>query len=387
LDLLLAGGVSRSDIATFDDKADKADFTNYQDLLNNFKPSTLVVSPGVPLTTPWIKSFKGKVTSEISLAIPTLTNEKIIGVTGSVGKSTTVSILGAGVKSFSPNSFVGGNLGTPLSVYAKNILQNKAKAEWLILELSSYQLENCKGLQCDFSGVTYFTPNHLERYPDIKAYYKSKSHLIDITKQKCFLNFASTELVSFFNTEKNEKIVWSNPNDFSFPNAKLLGKHNQQNLALAAHVAKAAGWPEKSFTAMTEFPGLSHRLENLGTHNGILFVNDSKATTIESVKTAVESLRPSGNIILLCGGKDKNLPWDQLRDLKDITVIFFGDVASKAKEMSGLSGEVFPKLGPAVERAKSVARTGDIVLLSPGGTSLDEFKNFEERGNYFKDLV
>lgn len=398
--LLIAGGVPKESLKTFDSSPGKADYSKDHDLLKEFSPKTLVVSPGVPLSTPWISGFKGDVTSEISLSVPVLTTEKIIGVTGSVGKSTTVSLLGAAVQSFSKTAFVGGNLGTPLAVYAAAVLtKSRAVADWLVLELSSYQLENCAGLNCDVSAITYFTPNHLERYPDIKAYYKSKSHLITLTKKKCFLNFASAELVSFFNTDKNSLISWSNPVDssldkYKLAEAALLGEHNLQNLALATHVALACDWPQSCVEAMKSFKGLSHRLENLGTINGVLYVNDSKATTIESVKTAVTSLKNKvfGNskLFLLCGGKDKNLPWDQLAELKsekNIEVLFFGDVSEKAKAMSNLDGTVYKSLKDCVLAAKAKVKSGDIVLLSPGGTSLDEFKNFEQRGDFFKELV
>ncbi len=182
--------------------------------------------------------------------------------------------------------------------------------------------------------------------------------------------------------------------DFDLEQAKLLGAHNQDNLALAVTLALKAEWPPEAIEGMKEYPGLPHRMENLGEFRGVRYVNDSKATTVESVKTAVLSLHRQmdrkKSLLVLVGGKDKNLPWENLAALKNLQklqIVFFGAVGWLAREKSGLSGEVFPTLQPAVEHAKRLAKAGDIVLLSPGGTSLDEFPNFVARGHRFAELV
>jgi UDP-N-acetylmuramoylalanine--D-glutamate ligase len=402
--LLIRNGVNPKDILTFDDKAESVDYRDPQILLEKGNPSTLVVSPGYPLAKPWIQDFKergGAITSELALALHFLTSERVIGVTGAVGKSTTVSILEAGVKTFSPTSFLGGNIGTPLADYVVELQEKKRKtAEWLILELSSYQLENCGNLECEFSCITYLTPNHMERYSSLEEYYSTKWQLVKRTKKAVILNRHGGDLEKYARGRKEScQLLFTDQNDeevapFHLEQAALLGSHNQDNLAMAAKIAREAGWPESSIQGMKDFPGLSHRMENLGLRSGIRFVNDSKATTMESVKTATlgiyDQMDRKNQLILLLGGKDKNLPWEELNVLKKIQklrVIYFGQVGEHAKDGAKLEGEVVAKLGDAIKKVKSIAKSGDIVLLSPGGTSWDEFKNFEERGSFFTKKV
>lgn len=403
LRLLHANGVAKKDIVTFDDKA-PADFKDPEKMLAERDPQTLIVSPGYPLSSPWIQDFQehgGQVTSELALALHYLTDERIIGVTGSVGKSTTVSLLEAALKRFSPDSFVGGNIGRPLADYAADLhTLKRPRAPWIVLELSSYQLENCGNLGCEFSAVTYLTPNHMERYESLEQYYDQKWELVRRTQKATILNLQGGDLKKFARGKKEQaELLWTDQNDeeltyLELETAQLLGSHNQDNLAVAAKLAREAGWPAAAFTAMKAFPGLPHRMENLGERGGVRFVNDSKATTIESVKTAAlglyDQMDRKKQLILLVGGKDKDLPWEELAALQRIQKlrpIFFGAVAARAQAGSGFAGPVVAKLAAAVSEAKKIAQPGDVVLLSPGGTSLDEFKNFEERGRAFVELV
>ncbi len=402
LNLLKHFNFSSNDLKTFDAKDPLADFNQPLDVID-LKPKTLVVSPGVPLQSDWIQTLKSRgthITSEISLAVTTLEKEKIIGVTGAVGKSTTVSILGAGVTSFDSNAFVGGNLGIPFCEYALQTLkQVRTRAQWVILELSSYQLENCKNLQLQSSAITYLTANHLERYSSIEEYYLTKLSIAKITLQSCFLNAHGGDNISFSQKHPNVhfKIVSKtdeNLQKFSLKKARLIGEHNQDNFAIAAAIALENQWPPSSIESMKSFQGLEHRLENVGLKKGIRFINDSKATALDSVKIAVDAahstLENNGKLILLLGGKDKNLPWEELNSFKSLShteFIFFGQCGSLAKEKSQLKGSVFPNLKMALEKLQDFVQTNDTVLLSPGGTSLDEFKSFEDRGNYFKKFV
>jgi UDP-N-acetylmuramoylalanine--D-glutamate ligase len=176
--------------------------------------------------------------------------------------------------------------------------------------------------------------------------------------------------------------------------AQILGSHNQDNLAVAFAIAEELGWPEQAYEAMLAFCGLPHRVENLGEFNGVRFVNDSKATTMESVKIAVKSVLdtvPEGaKLLLLLGGKDKDLPWRELADLgkePKVEVIFFGSCAEKAKIISSLNGPTVSRLKDTFPLIAIDTKPGDTVLLCPGGTSLDEFKNFEERGREFARMV
>lgn len=402
--LLAKCGLKGKNLVPFDAKAGAAEYSDPEKMLQERAPRTLVVSPGVPLASDWIQDFRlhgGDITSELSIALQFLTKERLLCVTGAVGKSTTVSLLEAGLQGFAPTSFVGGNLGRPLADYVTELQVGKrAMAPWVVLELSSFQLENIEPLRCEASAITYLTPNHLERYENLEHYYRTKWTLAERTEKFVVLNSNGGDLRNFAKGRKvSASILWTDQNDeeltpFHLDRAKLLGSHNQDNLAIAAKLARELGWPLEAIERMREFPGLPHRLENLGEFSGIRFVNDSKATTMESVKTAAfglyEQMDRKKQLVLLLGGKDKNLPWQELGALKKIQklrCIFFGAVAERARDISGLPGEVFPKLAPAMASIKSIATGGDTVLLSPGGTSLDEFKNFEDRGRVFGDLV
>lgn len=400
---LLARGYKKEDILTFDLKA-PAQFTNPEELMRLGRPKTLVVSPGVPLKSPWITEAARRgvfITSEINLACESLTTEKIIGVTGSLGKSTTVSLLGAGVTSFEKTAFVGGNLGTPFCDYAYEVFTSqRTPAQWIVLELSSYQLENCKDLKLDISAITFLSPNHLERYESLEEYYFTKWGILEQTRGPVFLNGNGGDLLAFAQKQPafSRCIVTSQTDVLlqahRLSQSALLGAHNQDNIALAARIALHCQWPVSSLQALREFPGLEHRLENVGTFAGVRYINDSKATALDSVSTAVrvahEYLGEEGTLHVLLGGRDKNLPWQELRALGHLPrtrFSFFGECRQICHEKSSLSGALFPKLSAAIDDVQTKVQKGDIVLLSPGGTSLDEFKDFEDRGRFFKEKI
>jgi len=399
LKLLLAAGFQNNEIITYDDKDSSATICQPADLIAR-KPQTLVVSPGVPLGTSWLQQLiqsGAHLTSEISLAASFLTTEKIIGITGSVGKSTVTSILGVGALADDENSFVGGNLGTPFCEYAHKLITGGAKGKWVVLELSSYQLENCRGLTLDFSAITFLSPNHLERYVNLEQYYQTKLTITGITKNVCVINKSSVDAVQFSKMAKcSTKLVNADDSLTEQQRKKisLIGKHNLDNFAVANELANLTGLQQSAVEKMYTFKGLAHRLENVGTVNGVTYVNDSKATAMDSVLVAVsgclEKVTEKHKLHLLLGGKDKNLPWEQLQVLKSdtrINGVFFGACGELAKEKSKLDGKSFKSLNDAIEFCFSVEKPGDIVLLSPGGTSLDEFKNFEERGHFFTKKV
>ena len=399
LKLLTAVGFTNTELITFDEKSDAADVTNTDTLLSR-KPKTLVVSPGVPLSSPWIKTLIQQgcfLTSEISLAASLVTSEKLIGVTGSVGKSTVVSLLGSALQQEDPNHFLGGNLGTPFCEYALRLLSGGPVANWIVLELSSYQLENCQGLNLDFSAITFLSENHLERYESVNHYYAAKLSITARTNNTCVFNSSSPDCVVFSKQAKCSSVLTSAVTDLADNDRSkicLIGPHNHDNFAVAAKLAKLASWTSLSFEKMYSFAGLPHRLENIGVFDGIHFINDSKATALDSVLVAsngcLKEIESGSKLIILIGGKDKNLPWAQLSVLKDepqIQLIFFGACASLVKTVLKSDGPVFSNLKDAVNRSFANANSGDIVLLSPGGTSLDEFKNFEQRGDFFKNMV
>lgn len=399
LKLLKSAGFADTDLITYDDKDLSAQINDPQRLLAGVV-KTIVVSPGVSLKTDWIQKlvFNGVfLTSEISLAASVLTTEKVIGITGSVGKSTVTSFLGEGAKKIDSFSFVGGNLGIPFCDYADEILNGRPKAIWVVLELSSYQLENCSQLSLDHSAITFLSPNHLERYDSLEQYYETKFKITQLTKGTCVLNQTSEDCLKYAHLAKC-KTELTNAKNFSdqklLNEVVLIGSHNKDNFSLAATLAKLGGWSQESLSPMAHYAGLAHRLEFAGNVGGVKYINDSKATAMDSVAVAtqgcLESLGLQNKLYLLLGGKDKNLPWEQLAILSTfgrIQCVFFGACGKLAQEKSDLKGPYFEKLGQALIHCSNKAVSGDVILLSPGGTSLDEFKNFEARGDFFKDFV
>lgn len=395
--LLRAIGFQASDVLLFDEKL-QADLKTWPDVAK-LPTGTLVVSPGVPLKNQAIQDLLAQgwqLTSEITLACQLLTDEKLIGVTGSVAKSTVTSLIGAAAKTDDENAFVGGNLGTPFCEYALSLVQKKPKAKWIVLELSSYQLENCADLKLENSAITFLSANHLERYQSVDEYYLTKCRISEITHNVCVLNSASEDTLKYADRCPGKKVLTSRK-DFKdqtlLAKVKLLGQHNKDNFCVAYEVAKACNFSEKSIQVMCDFTGLQHRIEFVAESNGVTFINDSKATAMDSVLVAVKAAQEtaSGNVYALLGGKDKNLPWEELIVLtreKNIVPIFFGACGELAREKMQLpEAKYFSKLNDALDFSFANAKSGDVVLLSPGGTSLDEFKNFEDRGNFFKEKV
>lgn len=394
--LLLQANPENSQIKTYDQKDSSADFSSL-DQIKNFNPKTLIVSPGVPLSTPWIQELLKAgcvLTSELDLAFQCLTNEKTIGITGSMGKSTTTSLLGAAVHSMSESNYVGGNLGYPLADYVYELRAGlRKKAEWIILELSSYQLENFNSLKCESSILTALSVNHLERYPDLQTYYQTKWTLLGKTKGPFFINADNSEVRRWCADRVTPQVVSVKSAQFNHP-MKMVGLHNRENLALALSVAEYFKFPNGAISAIENYPGLTHRLELAGEIKGVRFINDSKSTTVESVLAAVRScidfVDSKSKLYLLVGGRDKNLPWENLSVLSkynNIEILFFGECAITAQERSRLHGKIFKTLLLAFKNTKSDIKSGDWVVLSPGGSSLDEFNNFEERGEFFKQLI
>ncbi len=412
--LLLASGLEESDIITYDQNRPEAQLKSEAELESLETIKTAVISPGVPLSKAFIKRWRDKgvkITSEINLGLSQVTNEKIIGITGSLGKSTITSLIGAGIQSFDKNVFVGGNLGTPFCEYALSLIKNPfQRPQWLVLELSSYQLENADLLSLDYSLITFLSPNHLERYSGLEDYYKTKWTILDKTKEKTILNENGGDIRVYAESRKSSKIRWSTESaSFIEPlhleKAALIGKHNQDNLVMAATLGNECQFPESYFEAIKRFRGLKHRLENLGTKRGVMFINDSKATTIDSVKAAVTATKESFSeipVFLFLGGRDKKLPWSDLKNYASdprLHLLFFGEYGAQIKQILQSSGpdfktlkallaylgsEKFPPKKSEGAEPTDKKTLDSIALFSPGGVSQDEFSSFEDRGDFLR---
>ncbi len=412
--LLRHSGIPQSEICLIDHKSKDAIFeglTSYSSLSEINLPEVLVLSPGVPLALAEIQEALrsgARLESEITLALPFLNNEKIIAVTGSMGKSTTTALIHFALEGSDHDAFIGGNFGFPLADYAADCLEKKRQpAEFLVLELSSFQLENCGDLKVDHSAIVSLASNHLERYESKADYFKTKWTILGRTKISAVLGSGSAEL----------KAVAEDLKDFSIPHLlktswsenaevedalktiskrpKLVGTHNWDNMRIAAQILMDAGL-RASLPKLFDYPGLPHRLEDLGTRSGVRFFNDSKATSIESVRQALLTLKEEAGatkvsrVHCLVGGRDKKLPWENLKDFAlepGFVFHFFGECGELAMRRSEITGTISKSLAELLVILPSKVQAGDVVLLSPGGTSLDEFGNFEERGDYFRRFV
>ncbi len=346
----------------------------------------------------------------------------VIGITGSAGKTTTTSLLGdiaqkaTGVER---KVWVGGNIGNPLINNVEEMKDN----DLVILELSSFQLE-LMTISPNIAAIMNITPNHLDRHGTLEAYTAAKANILkhQTSKDSAILNrddpgsfslsyLVKGHLISFGFSPipedhngsyiENDTVRVTN-NGISEEICKLdeitlPGKHNISNVLAASAISRVAGLNKEAIrAAILEFKGVPHRLQFVREWNGIQWINDSKATTPEGSMAAIQSF--SNPIVLLLGGKDKNLPWENLLQLvnqKVDHVILFGDAAGKIlgyiKDMKfqnqKFTLDVCNHLQEAVITASKIAEPGEIVLLSPGGTSYDEFKDYEERGEKFQSWV
>lgn len=375
----------------------------------------LVVSPGVPKDNKVIlkaKHLNKKIISEIEFGYINC-NGKIIAVSGSNGKTTTTSMMFSIFKSHFEDVRLGGNIGIPFS----EIVVNSNKETIFILELSSFQLEYIETFAPYTSVLLNLTPDHQDRYKRFGDYCKAKMNIFknqtrndfavinrfdealkryepfikakkfffSSSPHKCKGAFRKGNAVFFRKTSKESEIL------FEITDLKVKGPHNLENAMAAASAAYLNGVPsEKIRNSLTSFSPLPHRLEFVATINGADFYNDSKATNTDSVKKALLSFEK--NVTLLLGGKDKGAHFVDLE--KEILkrckkVVCFGAARNKVLKIfkGKIRTECFNTLKEAVKNQIKIAERGEIVLLSPACASFDEFRNYEERGEKFKEWV
>ncbi len=359
----------------------------------------IVVSPGVPFNSPPLNEAKKKgipVYSEIELGFWFI-DAPIVAVTGTNGKTTTTALIGEMLKAIGKKVSVCGNIGLPLS----KVAIDGGKNDVIAMEVSSFQLETIRDFRPRVSVLLNITPNHLDRYSaDFSAYAQAKANLFKNQRDSDFavLNKEDEIIRALTLPPQVKKIFFSveeyedgNRRLFSLSDLKLRGRHNLAN-ALAAYFAVSCLFPEEKgwIKALREFKGLPHRLEVVREIKGITFVNDSKSTSVDATLKAIESI--SGPIILIAGGRDKESPFGLLKEGVNRRVkklILFGE--SKDKMAGMLKGSAPITKARTLEEATVLALRdsvpGDYVLLSPACASFDMFKNFEERGEKFRDIV
>lgn len=351
----------------------------------------VVPSPGMPvaqlsdLLRPTAQNGP-EVLAEMELAWRCLDNEPVLAVTGTSGKTTTVSLAAAMLQAQGYTVFLGGNIGTPLSEY---VLSGR-KADVLALEISSFQLQACSTFCPRAGALLNITPNHLDYHKDMAEYTEAKFRLFRCQDEGdlAVLGEDLRELAAGFHLKAAQ--VWARECG-RFPRSGLLGAHNAFNAEAAWQVCRFFGVSEANAArAVARFKPLPHRLEVVREREGVLYVNDSKCTTVSALKVALEAFdRP---VRLLCGGKFKG------GDPAALGELVKGKVAEAA--LFGASREIFeqawqglapmswhPTLEPAVRHLAATARKGDVILLAPATSSYDLYPNYMARGEDYKRIV
>ena len=367
-------------------------------------PVLVVKSPGVPSTHPIVQLFRNRgieVIGEVEIAGRYLKG-RVIGITGTNGKSTTTALVYHVLKKvWNGKVFIGGNYGIPVSDFAAETDDESIS----VLELSSYKIEDLKNFKCNISAVLNVTPDHLNRYRCFEEYLRAKLKLVNHTEDRIVVNRDDPSLshlcklkksLTFSMKSKSADIFYSGGEvffkNFSFNSSEfpIKGYHNIQNIMASILILASAGIdPAKAVDAMNDFKGLEHRLEHVRTLNGIVFINDSKSTNVDSLEKALLSFR---EVILIAGGKDKGIDFSPIKSLMKERVkkaFFIGETGKKLEKLFSdvTDAEFKSSLEEAVTSAYKSARSGDVILFSPGCSSFDMFKNFEERGKIFKQIV
>lgn len=365
----------------------------------------VVVSPGVPLNThPIVDRARDagvQVLGDIelfALARPDLPAHKVIGITGTNGKSTTTALVHHLLESAGIPARMGGNIGLPI------LAQEPLPAGGAyVLELSSYQIDLTFSLACDAAALTNITPDHLDRYDGFEGYAASKARLFAMQEAGQFAVFGCedepTNAVQRVEAARRTpgRAVCMAPADWVGEQAEwpsLQGPHNLQNAAIAAALVQELGLAREQILAgLASFRGLAHRMERLGECQGVLFINDSKATNPASTAPALAAFPPAPDrrIHWILGGLPKG---DDLGECEQ----YFGNVA--AAYTIGEAGPRFAEildpvthvercelLSAAVARAIGAAKPGDVVLFSPACASFDQFRDYEIRGDTFREIV
>ena len=381
----------------------------------------LCLSGGVPLTLPIVEEAvkRGVPLSNDSQIFMEVVPCKTVGITGSAGKTTTTTLVGNMAKlAKGDRAFIGGNIGDPLINYVDDI-----KADDLaILELSSFQLEQMT-ISPNIAAILNITPNHLDRHGTMEAYTNAKAHILDFQSSSDtailghddkgswtlknqvkgnLLTFSLQDLEEGLNGTYLHDGLLSLRDGFAYiplmmrEKVQLRGDYNISNVLAAFAVGHAAGFKlDDMLEAVEEFRGVEHRLEFVRELNGARWYNNSIASAPERTIAVIHAFTEP--IVLMLGGRDKNLPWGDLAKLiheRVDHVVLFGEAGEMIQNaITAYSGvgtvdvRRATSLKEAVTLAAEVASAGDVVLLSPGGTSFDEFKDFAERGESFRKWV
>lgn len=373
----------------------------------------IILSPGVPLNIEILKSAKEKgipLFSEIEFA-SWICKCKIVAVTGSNGKTTTVSLIGELLTGSGLDSYVCGNIGLPFCEVVDKIPQEGIA----IVEVSTFQLESIEDFKPDVAVILNLSPDHLDRHGTFENYKNLKYRIAENQGEQDLLiiNKDDSEIekeklnskpeLNYFSIRSNNALVYADNTNLYWNNgseAELIcsnseisipGKHNLQNAAAAVAVAKRFNVSNSDIKkALHNFPGVEHRMESMGQIAGISFINDSKATNVGSVVCALQAIESP--IYLIAGGRDKGSDFAGLIESgtgKIKSVVAIGEAKDKIFNQLGRNFKVLAgdSMEDAVKQLFELAIPGETILLSPGCASFDMYKNFEERGRDFKSIV
>ena len=378
----------------------------------------VVISPGVPtniIPARYVERKDGEVIGEVELAYRFLKG-RIVGITGSNGKTTTTTLIGEILKNAGIPVQIGGNIGTPLL----DLTETSTEDGWTVVELSSFQLETIVDFRPNAAVCLNVTPNHLDRY-DLFSDYAAAKHRIfknQTAEDVAILNAddeitsdwaksglrANTVLFSIKN-ELEEGLFLRERELFCRANGKekvlttrddifLRGLHNVENVLASLAVGLACGAsPDSMRERIRNFKGVEHRIEFVDEIDGVKFYNDSKATSVDAALKALEALsEENGEIVLILGGLGKNAPYAPLAKLIEAKVrklVLIGADADNIESQLKDHAEIVraETMADAVKKSFENAENGDSVLLAPACASFDMFKGFEERGDVFKNAV
>lgn len=387
----------------------------------------IVLSPGVPPNLKifdYARSHGVQVTGEFEFATWFI-KEPVIAVTGTNGKSTTCKLTELFLTESGIKCWLGGNFGEPLIEYLRKQAKNpELKAQVVVAEVSSFQLEHCERFTPHNIVFTNLAENHQDRYRSMEDYVNAKRRIFQNTNQTTtsILNADDNAVVElardpavqrgrifYFSRKpqlepqimtiggavciKDEIKVRTGPEieTYTVRDMKMRGKHSIDNIMAATLAAREHGATHDPIQRVIDtYPGMPHRLEYVRRVGGVEFYNDSKATNVHAVLRALDAF--DENIILIMGGKDTNLNYEALREVvrrKVKNLILVGEAKERINRDVGDYSETFliGTFEEAVLIAYQKSRIGDVVLLSPGASSFDMFDSYEERGNYFKEIV
>ncbi|WP_333784579.1 UDP-N-acetylmuramoyl-L-alanine--D-glutamate ligase [Thermocrinis sp.] len=380
-----------------DDK-DKADFREFLPLVD-----TVVLSPGIPPNHPlWKEALRLglDVIGELELAWRFFRG-RAIAITGTDGKSTTTRLTYLMLSKFFKEVEEGGNIGVPFS---EVVLKNPECLA--VLEVSSFQGKTLKSFRPIGGAFLNFSTDHLDWHPNLEDYLQSKYNIFSRQREEDFLAVNAFQEETKNTPTKARKILIGEKEAhikdgkayifgrevFSLDRLNIVGVHNAFNMLTAAVIAQMLGVPEEVIKDVAyTFRGLPYRLEYMGEFNGIRIYNDSKSTTPNALRSALESM-PDHKVILIAGGKDKGLDFESLSSLvrkKVKACLLIGEAKEKIAKAWNKATDVYllSSLEEAVEKALRIAQRGDVILFSPACASFDMFRDYKERGERFKSLV